>query len=161
MNDPPDSARPEPPAPAPTASDRLRELRAGWRRRLPVYVLIGAGVLVYTQLFERQPRDIDVFFILSRLDVATERGRLDRTHLVELNAEIRDDGELLATTTWTFREGGAPLKVGPAHVRLRTGEYDVHFRLTFVTAGGGQQLFALRRRMAVGEAEHVLVDVAG
>jgi len=165
MSEPTDSTRSPatPPQTAPVEPDgrpRWHELRTGWRRRLPFYLLMGIGVLLFVQFFDRRPREIDVFFVLSQLDVATELGRLDRRHLVELNAEIREGGELRAMTTWTFRDG-APLKVGPARVRLRSGEYDVHFRLTFVTAQGDERLFALRRRIAVEDASHVLVDVTG
>lgn len=155
---------PSPPA-APPASSAPPPGRApfagSWRKRLAFYVLVGVGLVVLVQLLERRPREVDVYFVLTQLEIATETGRLDRSRLVELIAEIREGDELRATTTWSFRSG-APLEVGPARVRLRPGEYDVHFRLAFVGKDGARRLFALRRRLAVTDSDQpILLDVRG
>jgi hypothetical protein len=160
MNTIPESG--PPPENRQSPAPRWAHVRAGWRRRVPIYLLLGVGAFLFVQFLERRPRDLDVFFVLTQLEVKAATARLDRAHLVELSAEIRADDELLATTTWSFRPGGAPLKVGPAHVRLRPGHYDVHFRLTFELPQGDRRLFALRRRAQVdAESEYLLIDVTG
>jgi len=155
---PPPESSPSPPA----SPSRWAEARRGWRRRLPVYLLLALGAFLLVQFFERRPRDLDVFFVVTQLEVKAGERTLDRSRLVEFKAQFRDEDELLATSTWTFRPGSAPMKIGPTRVTLRPGDYSLQLRLFFDVGDGRRHEVPLWRRARVGkEDDHLLIDVTG
>lgn len=131
-----------------------------WRKRAAFYVLVVVVAALGIHYMERVPNEYEIVFILTGLDVKADGRRFDRAQLIDLTAEIADDGETVARSTFSFR-AGAPLQTSPVLVRLRRGEHDVHFRMVFADAGS-ERTFALHRRFEVGKERDggiIFVDV--
>ena len=123
--------------------------RPPWRRRVGFYLLLAAGALLLIHFLESRPRDVQLSFVLSGLEVPDGPGRLDRDELVELTAEIRRNDKTFARSSRSFARGAAPMSTRPLTLRLTDGDYDAQFRLVFETSSGERRLFALRRHFAV------------
>ena len=124
-------------------------------------MLVGVAAAMGLHTCRSVPRDVELVFVLSGLELRIGEERVDRRGLVELVAEIGQGGETRARSSFAFGDRGAPLRTAGVAVRLFPGAHDVLLRLVVQPRRSPRASLVLRRRFELGgDQERVLVEVS-